>query len=376
MKRTIFLAFFLFGCCLNADNLDETGADYSGVDYVEETVSSDETGKQDQPLSVSDLVNLELMAQDFVLETRQIEIPPYPTAFNPSIIRWQGKILLSFRIRDMETDYANQIGLIFLDEALHPVGSAQVLNIRLSDPFCISKRQDPRLITVSDRLFIVYNNVLISHFKPEIRRMVLAEVHFDGERFDIDHSDCLRYFEDETPNRSEKNWVPFDYQGNLLLARSIAPHWILQPLLGSSVCESLAKTGKPVQWGWGHLRGGTPALLINSDEYLAFFHSSIYLPSLHSRGNTVQHYFMGAYTFSSAAPFEITRMSREPIIGKNFYLGREYKTWKPLQVVFPGGFIFDDRFIWIAYGRQDHEIWIAKLDKERLLHSLVPVQNP
>ena len=373
MNRTIFLAiFFLFGSHLSADSLEDIGEDY----VLEEPSSSDETGSSDESLSASDLVNLERMAQDFVLETQRIEMPLYPMAFNPSIIRWQGKILLSFRIRDPETNCANQIGLIFLDDAFHPMGSAQVLDIRSSDPFCIARRQDPRLVSVSDRLFIIYNNVLISRFKPEIRRMVAAEVHFNDGKFYVDHSDCLKYFEDENPNRCEKNWVPFDYQGNLLLARSIAPHWIVQPILESGVGETVAKTGKSIKWHWGDLRGGTPALLINEDEYLAFFHSSTYLPSLHSKGKTVQHYFMGAYTFSSKAPFEITRMSPEPIIGKNFYVGREYKTWKPLQVVFPGVFIFDDQFIWIAFGRQDHEIWIVKLDKERLLHALVPIQSP
>ena len=83
------------------------------------------------------------------------------------------------------------------------------------------------------------------------------------------------------------------------------------------------------------------------------------------------HYFMGAYTFSAKPPFQITRISTEPIIGKNFYNGPAYTTWKPLRVVFPTGCLMDEDFIWVTYGRQDFEIWVAKFDKQALLESLV-----
>ena len=98
------------------------------------------------------------------------------------------------------------------------------------------------------------------------------------------------------------------------------------------------------------------------------------MATLHSKGKIIPHYFMGAYTFSANPPFKITRISREPIIGKNFYHGTSYKTWKPLHVVFPGGFVESDGYIWILYGRQDHEIWVAKLDKQKLFDGLIPVK--
>lgn len=49
--------------------------------------------------STTDLINLEDIAHDYVLETKQIMLPQYPHAFNPSIVRWRGKILLSFQSR-------------------------------------------------------------------------------------------------------------------------------------------------------------------------------------------------------------------------------------------------------------------------------------
>ena len=124
-------------------------------------------------------------------------------------------------------------------------------------------------------------------------------------------------------------------------------------------------------------RGGTPGLIIDGSQYLAFFHSSKVMPTVHSNGDNILHYFIGAYTFAQHPPFEITQISPEPIVGRKFYNGTIYTPyWKPVRAIFPCGYIFDGSYIWIAYGRQDHEIWLAKLDKEGLLNSLVPVACP
>ena len=122
------------------------------------------------------------------------------------------------------------------------------------------------------------------------------------------------------------------------------------------------------------LRGGTPGLLIDK-EYLAFFHCSKGMATQQSEGKMMTHYFMGAYTYSASPPFALTRVSPKPIIGKNFYNGPMHNTWKPLRVVFPCGFVFDQKHIWIVYGRQDHETWVVKLDRNAFFKSLVPVQS-
>jgi len=82
---------------------------------------------------------------------------------------------------------------------------------------------------------------------------------------------------------------------------------------------------------------------------------------------------MGAYIFGLHPPFTIDRMSPVPIVAKSFYNGVPHKTWKPLLVVFPGGIIVEKDFIWVAYGRQDHESWVVKFDKKKLYKSLEPV---
>jgi len=318
------------------------------------------------------LIDLEFLQQDFVIKTEQIKIPAYPDAFNPSIIRWEGKLLLSFRARDSLTQSTNPVYLTWLDENFKPTGNIYRLEIHNVPPVG-SFMQDPRLIIIDNRLLMIYSNTW-DEVTQELRRVFVAEVQYDGDRFYIENSFPLLKFDRDPTNKQEKNWVPFEYDGNLLLSYSIVPHKVFLPLLEQNECATIAYSETNIDWNWGELRGGTPALMVDG-EYLAFFHCSKYMKTVHSKGKSLQHYFMGAYTFKSSPPFSVTKISPEIIVGKNFYHGKLHQTWKPLFVVFPGGFICNKQHIWVVYGRQDHEMWIVKINKDGLLKSLKTVKD-
>jgi len=318
-----------------------------------------------------DLFDFEKGIQDFVLDTKKIKIPQYPTAFNPSLVRWRGSLLLSFRIYS-ENRSANDIGFVWLDDALNVVSEPKVLQMNFLDNFCGPKRQDPRLIVLQDRLYIVYNNMLSIAPVPEVRRMAVAEVEYDGVNFFSRQSEVFVDFAGANFSRSAKNWVPIVHDDTLYFAYSIYPHRIVRPIWGTGSCLDVGTTVGGISWDYGFLRGGTPAVQ-DGDEYVAIFHSSIEMESVHSKGRKVPHYVMGAYTFSAEPPFAITRISQEPIVGKGFYSGPSHHTWKPLRVAFPMGLVMDGETLLLSYGVQDHEIWIARLDKEKLKSSLIPV---
>ena len=316
----------------------------------------------------AELIDLEKNCQDFFLETKQIHVPGFPGAFNPCIVRWHDRFLMSFRVRNEHMVSTFDIGLVWLDDDFNPVDGPQVLDFPEHTYLCASKKQDPRLIAVGDALYMVYSD-FVKIGDIATRRMFIAQVHSEHGQFTIDNPLCLHPFEG-CSERWEKNWPPFVHDDQLLLAYSLIPHRIFKPSLESGACDTVTSTYSAIDWPWGELRGGTSALRVG-DEYLAFFHSSILMPTVHSDGKKMQHYVMGAYTFSSKPPFEITRMSPEPIVAKGFYTSPAYNTWKPLRVVFPMGFIVDGDVIWLSYGKQDFEIWVAKIDKEALYASLV-----
>jgi len=317
-------------------------------------------------------IDLDSFAQDFVIETKKIIIEDYPDAFNPCIIRWpNGSLLMSFRIRDPETKATHQVGITWLDEDFNPVGKPQIIDRSTDTPSYYSLTQDPRLIVMDDGVYFVYNNM---ETLPDgaSRRMSIAKLHYDGVHFFTKNSSRILSFENQNPKRQEKNWAPFNYQGQLLLSYSLNPHTVVIPEFDNSSAETFSTTESMIKWKWGILRGGTPAILDN-DEYIGIFHSVKAMASEQSDGIMITHYLMGAYTFSSHPPFALTKISHEPIVSKSFYNGPAYKTWKPLRVVFPMGLIIDKNYLWISYGRQDHECWVAKIDKKLLLQSLTPI---
>jgi predicted GH43/DUF377 family glycosyl hydrolase len=341
--------------------------------HILENLTYNEETTPIKPDPVEEFPDLETLAQDFVLDVKRIEIPGYPGSFNPTITRWNGELLLCFRIRTPYTGETNKIGLNWLDEDFNLIGETKILDIRTKERRTPTKEQDPRLIVVEGKLYIIYSNTL-DITERETRRMFLGEVQYDGDNFFVENPECMTYFENEKTQRWEKNWVPFDHNGQLHLAYTLIPHRILYPVLGTEECETVASSWGSLTWNWGQMRGGTPALKID-DQYLAFFHSSKNMQTVHSEGKNIAHYFMGAYTFSAEPPFVLTAISPEPIVGKKFYNGPAYKTWKPLRVVFPSGYVHDDKHIWVTYGRQDFEIWVVKIDKKGLLESLVPVTS-
>jgi predicted GH43/DUF377 family glycosyl hydrolase len=322
------------------------------------------------------------MRDGIALETKQIKIPGHPHAFNPSIVLWKNSLILSFReiydpfvLSDFDSAGNSWIGIVMLDENFNPISEPQVLDLQglSSIP---SRAEDPRLITVGDRLYLIYSDNKDEFISKRGFRMQVAEVFFDGNNFSVGEIVSLLDFEGAHLNRREKNWVPFEFGGELQLAYSLVPHKVFSPSLLTGKCKTTALTKSEIAWNWGELRGGTPGLLIDDDNYLAFFHSSKKVSSPYSNGKKTLHYFIGAYTFSAQSPFEIKQMSPDPIIIKEFYADNIYVPyWKPLNVAFPGGLIANDKHIWMAFGRHDHEMWIVKFDRKNLLETLKPVSN-
>lgn len=318
-------------------------------------------------LSLQATIDLTDWNQEFLIETKKIEIPGYSDAFNPSLIRWKGKLLMTFRFREPITLRTHHIGIVWLDDDFNLVGDPTIVDMSV-EKISHSYAQDPRLLAIDDRLYIIYSN-MVSINLTNHRRMFIAELDYVNDKFVAKSSEGFINFKGNTNKLIEKNWVPFSYNGDLLLSYSISPHRVLKPIFNNKTLDDFSESPISLNWDWGEMRGGTTALLVD-DEYLAFFHSNKKIISKQSNNMIILHYFMGAYTFKKDPPFEITRISPEPFVKETFYTGPPYQTWTPLRAVFPEGFVFDDQYIWVSYGVQDHEAWIVKIDKKGLLNSL------
>jgi len=308
-----------------------------------------------------------------VVSAKRIVLKEFPEAFNPSIIEFGDGFLLTFRyapdIYGMPS--VSYIGVVLLNDALEPVSVPQLLSTRLKKSKTPSQSEDARVFAYRDRLFLLYNdNLEIVYPRYWQRRdMYVSELFYEEGQFVLSSPLKLTY-EEKRHVLWQKNWVPFIHDNTLLLSYMFNPHEVIYPNFINGSCYHFYETSARFDWPLGAIRGGTPALLVDG-QYLSFFHSGVVLSTPASWDWDIWHYFMGAFTFSSKPPFEVTKMSARPIVADEFYVtsGREKR------VIFPGGFVVSGSKIILAYGKDDCEIWIAALDKEALMNSLVPVQR-
>lgn len=322
-------------------------------------------------------LDLEERIQNFVLYTNKIKVPGYPDAYNPSIIRWNGQLLMSFRnTPDPKKKYNSEIGIVWLDEEFKVISKPQILDLLPPNvsPMAPPRAEDGRLVESGGTLYLIYDDNRDEKLSRGGFRVYIAELDILGQKVIPKKIEPLLFFEGESQNVREKGWTPFEYENELLLAYSISPFRVFHYLPGTTSCETFSETNPAIDWKWGILRGGTAAVKIDNLFYLSFFHSSILMTTVHSGADQALHYFMGAYTFSVDPPFHLLKISPEPIIGKNFYHGKTYKPYHhPVCAVFPAGYICEDDTIYVFFGRQDHEIWVVAIDKIGLLDSLKPV---
>lgn len=326
-----------------------------------------------QRLFAGDIIEDLLTAQEIVIATTEIKLDKFPGAFNPSIIKIPEGFLLTFRYcPDVYNSGLSYIGVVLLNEMLEQVSEPKLLSARSKQSRTPSQAEDARVFSYKGRLFLIYNdNVEITNPQTwERRDIFIAELSFGDNDFKLSSPLKLVYNEKYHTQMWQKNWVPFEWNNTLLLIYSINPHEIIYPNLMSGSCYHCYETWMDIKWKWGKLRGSTPPLLVDG-EYLAFFHSGVKANSSVTMGWELWHYFMGAYTFAAQPPFQITKMSQQPIAADGFYT----ESSNEKRVVFPGGFAISGSHIYVAYGKDDSEVWIATIDKDALMRSLKAVKN-
>lgn len=305
-----------------------------------------------------------------ILETRQIHLREYPGAFNPSIIALDRGYLLTFRTIPNPKEYwISKIGVVILNDFFQPVTAPELLDTRKGRYLTPSQSEDARVFMIGKEIYLMYNDNLdcIHPSGQDRREIFVAKVQREGDHFTLLAPQKLIYPTKYILKMWEKNWVPFEYNNELLIAYTIVPHEIVTPDFTRGVCKKITTSTALHPWNWGTLRGGTPAILLDG-EYLSFFHSSLLCGGW---AEQKWKYFLGAYMFSPEPPFEITQMTKTPLEADTFYHppSNYHKT-----VIFPGGFVVKGPNIYLVYGKDDSQIWIATIDLEKLKKALVPIE--
>jgi predicted GH43/DUF377 family glycosyl hydrolase len=300
----------------------------------------------------------------FIKEVREIKIPNYEGAYNPSIIDLGERYLLVFRYDIYHAPvwryphrYLQFIGAVFLDHSFSVISEPKLIK-ELGN-----RVYDPRVIKKENDIFIIFASPKIKEGQLFLSSQLnLAQLKIQNDDVMVENKTALFV---SWQKLWEKNWAPFFDRNRLLLSYSINPHLVVEPLEGGE-CEKVTQTKVIVDWPYGEIRGGTPGIL-DGDEYLGFFHSSATME------DQVYRYFIGAYRFDGEFPFKLKAISQKPFEYFDFYTTKK----SPLtsaDVVFPGGFIIKENKIFLIYGENDTSIKLITIDKNELMNQLKPIR--
>ncbi len=206
-------------------------------------------------------------------------------------------------------------------------------------------QEDPRFFVFRDRLHLTYTSY-------DTRITTPAIVRFSAD-LSPESASLLTL---RNRNSWEKNWMPFEWGGELYAIYSVQPHVILQ--FREANVERVYETGNPMPWSWGELRGGCPPVRVG-DEYYHWAHARI--PQDHGL------YSVALYTFEAKPPFRVTRYCPWPLL-------RALQSERPHAgmpaVIYPGGAILD-RDTWrVACGWMDASCRIYSFDAGQIERSL------
>lgn len=311
-----------------------------------------------------------LFLTDPITHLKQIKIPGFAKAYNPSMIAYKEGYLLSFRVnhynlatfaRHLLNHKVSYLGIVPLNTDFEISGKANIIHIEESETI-----QDVRMVQASDKIYLFFNKLNSEIGK---QKMYFSELAGDS----ISRPKCLSYSGER--DGTEKNWTPFVHDDTLFAIYQIDPLIVLKVNTETGECSEVTKQNYHANWQFGSLSGGTPAVPINQG-FLSFFHSyKKGLPSTFSKkGGRV--YFMGAYFFEDHlddyAPFKITKISPFPLGDSSHYENNRK------NVVYPGGIVIEKDKIHIAWGKDDTEVWVTTFDRFKLLSSLkeVTFSNP
>lgn len=281
----------------------------------------------------------------------RIEMPE-KGSFNAAIIRYdENKIICVYRPN--ETNFV----ACYLDNNYNVI----------KDSFYklkIKNCADPRLIwDKNGRLLLIYSSCEnVSHENEYIAGTILIDKKENGnfstnEEFRISPVDL---------NGRQKNWMPFDYNGEIYLISSVKPHEVYH-LSDNKTCRKAYHTEWKSPWSvCEHYRGNTNAVKLQDGKYLATFHTVIKHKGKHFYDN-------GCYLFSGKPPFNVLKCANKTYLPAEAACEKHFRKENEIVCNFPVGMIVENGKVIISYGDNDSAVKIVEYKLEDFLNTMVDV---
>ena len=218
----------------------------------------------------------------------------FPGGYNPSIIGYDGRLLMAYRFHPSNT-LATTLAIAELDEDFNVKNNQKILMDGNFD--------DPRLFTFGGRLWMAF----VKTKWPESTAcvMVYGQLAEAQGRWHLVSSFQVNYGKNDFTGM-EKNWLFWASGTTFYSIYGSEPE---QAVLEVGADKVVAVHKSPVpRWKYGEIRGG--AMVPWKDKILRFFHSRTDTDPMPLRWR----YFVGCLLMEPEPPFNVIQVCREPIM--------------------------------------------------------------
>jgi predicted GH43/DUF377 family glycosyl hydrolase len=163
----------------------------------------------------------------------------------------------------------------------------------------------------------------------------------------------------------QKNWVPFEYQGDIYFVGEIKPHTIYKlNNFSDNETELVYSLDWESKWfSHAHMRGNTPPVLLNDDTFLGTFHT------VETRGG-VHFYDNGFYTFKASPPFNVIKSASRTFLPAEAACETYFRKHEQIVCPFPIGMVIESDDIHISYGDNDSSVKIISTTINEVMFNL------
>jgi predicted GH43/DUF377 family glycosyl hydrolase len=272
--------------------------------------------------------------------------------YNPSLLAMSGGGYFYAYRTEAATEKevgVSGIALAVLDDGLEVMGNWR---LTLPDPPPDASVEDPRLFEHQGRPWVAFTVARYTG-KGLRSRQAYAPLLRAGKGWKLGEVLYPAYGANDGGGM-EKNWTFFSAQGQIRCIYDIGfARWTVLGLDGERVTEQWIDDA--LEWPYGRMSGGTPAIPWNGD-LLTLFHSFKDHPTRQ------RYYSAGALTFEALAPHRPKLVTPQPVmVGREEWGCPDYAPWQPL-CVFPGGLVPAGDALLVAYGRNDLDGVIEPLE--------------
>lgn len=272
-------------------------------------------------------------------------------AYNPSLIDFDGKRLVSYRFHPDLKHWRTQLEIQCDGEAL-PVS--------VPDQYEKHSHEDARFFTYLGKLYL---SCTISRSRVQGQSVDPCVIIF-GEIVKGKKAWTFRNWRQPIVGKNdmtgaEKNWVFWEWDKKLLFSYKTSPHHLVCEMgIGNDISRSW-KTESPV-CPFGDYRGGTQSFPFQGN-LMRFVH----VVKNNKEAKLYWLYHLAAIVFESKPPFRVLKVSREPILTGNEAYTPYCAHWKPRIVICYGAVKDGDGWI-VSYGNNDSACMEVRLTERDL----------